>query len=73
MTTTTLKSGIHCAPLPPRRSIWSRFAMIMSLRRQRLSLKKLDARMLDDIGVSRKDAAIEAKKSVWDVPGHWSQ
>ena len=47
--------------------------MIMSLRRQRLSLKKLDARMLDDIGVSRKDAAIEAKKSVWDVPGHWSQ
>lgn len=42
-----------------------------SLRRQRVALKGLDARLLNDIGVTRQEADAEAGRSAWDVPGNW--
>ncbi len=43
----------------------------MALYRQRRALRTLDAHLLADIGVSASAAEIEAKRPVWDVPGHW--
>jgi len=37
----------------------------MERRRQRDALNELDARLLDDIGVSRQEAQAEAEKPFW--------
>ncbi|UYV36946.1 DUF1127 domain-containing protein [Rhodobacteraceae bacterium D3-12] len=42
-----------------------------SLRKQRANLSKLDARALDDIGLTRSDANTEARRPFWDVPESW--
>lgn len=42
-----------------------------SLRRQRHALSNLDDTLLEDIGVSRRDAETEANRPVWDVPTVW--
>lgn len=39
--------------------------------RSRRALAHLDARALEDIGVSRDRAAAEAAKPIWDVPANW--
>jgi hypothetical protein len=39
--------------------------------RQRLHLRELDDRMLDDIGVTRSQAEAEADRPFWDVPSYW--
>ena len=44
---------------------------LMALRQQRLALRKLDAHQLNDLGISPRDAAIEAAKPIWNVPSHW--
>jgi uncharacterized protein YjiS (DUF1127 family) len=36
--------------------------------RQRHALARLDAHLLDDIGVGRADAAREAARPGWDIP-----
>ena len=43
------------------------------LRRSRRNLLALDARLLDDVGISRADALAEAGRPIWDVPRHWLQ
>ncbi|WP_425052052.1 DUF1127 domain-containing protein [Psychromarinibacter sp. S121] len=45
---------------------------LAALRRQRLELGRMDAHMLEDIGVSREQAASEASRPVWDAPGYWT-
>lgn len=44
---------------------------LLLLRRQRLRLGKLDARLLEDIGLTRSEAEEEARRALWDVPRHW--
>jgi uncharacterized protein YjiS (DUF1127 family) len=39
--------------------------------RQRRALEQLDDTLLHDIGRSRDEAQAEAKRPIWDVPGHW--
>ncbi|MAQ84281.1 DUF1127 domain-containing protein [Psychromarinibacter halotolerans] len=55
-----------------RRSVLQAIFQLSALRRQRLHLAQMDARMLDDIGVSRDEAMSEASRPVWDAPGHWT-
>lgn len=39
--------------------------------RSRRALETLEPHMLDDIGISAKAAAKEARRGIWDVPAHW--
>jgi len=62
--------------LPARRlrrfgGIWSVLRQMMALYRQRSDLGRLDAHLLEDIGVSETAARTEARRAPWDVPGHW--
>ncbi|MEL6618690.1 MAG: DUF1127 domain-containing protein [Pseudomonadota bacterium] len=51
----------------------ARFSLTQALAvwRSRRALARLDARALNDIGVSADRAAREAAKPVWDVPANW--
>ncbi len=42
-----------------------------ALHRQRAALRRLDARALDDIGLTRAEAEAEANRPLWDAPAHW--
>ena len=44
---------------------------LLGLYRQRRKLADLDPKRLADIGVTPAQAEVEAKRPVWDVPGHW--
>ena len=44
------------------RSLWQRYRAGRERRKQRLALLELEDRMLSDIGVSREQAAREARK-----------
>lgn len=44
---------------------------LLALSRSRQALADLDARALEDIGVTARDARREATRPVWDVPSNW--
>lgn len=46
-------------------------AALVSLRRERQALGNLDAHLLRDIGITQDEARREARRPVWDAPGHW--
>lgn len=46
-------------------------ATALDVWRSRRALALLDARALEDIGVSPDHAAAEAAKPIWDVPATW--
>jgi uncharacterized protein YjiS (DUF1127 family) len=58
-------------PLPSRTwpgwppGVWRRFRHALELRRQRHTLRELDDRQLDDIGITREQALREANKLFW--------
>ncbi len=52
---------------PVRRGILA----YLDLYTQRRALAQLDDTLLDDIGVSRRDAEAEARRPLWDAPSHW--
>lgn len=56
----------------PRRAE-KRAALRMRLeqRRQRRALTRLSDHLLTDIGLTRAEAEREARRMLWDVPGHW--
>lgn len=65
-----------CAIPMPLRSVfhWTgRFSLTrrMAMARTRAHLAQLEDHMLDDIGLTREDAAHEAARRAWDAPGHW--
>ena len=43
----------------------------INLYRQRRALAALDDTRLADLGLSRRDAEVEASRPVWDAPAHW--
>ena len=63
-------SGI-CTPTPARPSLLSFVTGMVKVRAQRRALLKLDAALLNDVGISAREAACEAAKPVWDIPSHW--
>jgi uncharacterized protein YjiS (DUF1127 family) len=74
--TYTVETGSNsCCPVSHqvgrRFSLLSFVADRASLLRQRRALKALDARALDDVGLSRHEAQKEAKRPVWDAPESW--
>lgn len=46
-------------------------AAALTTHRSRVDLRNLDDHMLKDIGVTRQQAATEADRPIWSVPGHW--
>jgi uncharacterized protein YjiS (DUF1127 family) len=54
-----------------RRNPISAALRMLTLRRERRRLAALDARLLDDIGIDRSTADLEAARPVWDVPQVW--
>ncbi|WP_299679353.1 DUF1127 domain-containing protein [uncultured Roseobacter sp.] len=57
------------ASMPSRRRVGLR--TYLALWRSRRALAKLDARGLEDIGVTSERAQIEARRGFWDVPDTW--
>ncbi|WP_296425423.1 DUF1127 domain-containing protein [Yoonia sp.] len=51
-----------------RRGFWNALAGAMAVARQRRALDNLDDYRLNDIGVSRCAARIEAHRPIWHVP-----
>lgn len=47
------------------------FSAMAALRRQRIALVRLDDAALSDMGLTRTQAATEAKRAAWDVPVNW--
>jgi len=43
----------------------------LAVWRSRRALARLDARALEDIGITARRAADEAAKPIWDVPATW--
>ena len=70
MTTLTQSSGASCTKRARIRRPFGIFAMI-NLWKQRRALRSLDARALDDIGITADTAKAEAARPIWDVPTHW--
>lgn len=44
---------------------------MLALSRQRRALARLYAHLLDDIGVSSRDAETEVRRQPWAAPSHW--
>ena len=53
------------------RSLLSRLADALAHQRQRNRLAQLEEHMLNDIGVSRREALREANRPIWDAPDNW--
>ena len=51
-------------PIPALRAL-------LTQHRQRRALLALDARLLDDIGLTRAQALTETARAPWDAPPHW--
>ena len=47
------------------------FSGLFRLAKQRRELSKLDAHILQDVGLTEKQAMAEASRHFWDVPAHW--
>lgn len=43
----------------------------IAIWRSRRALARLDARGLDDVGISSEAAQLEARRGIWDVPDTW--
>ena len=46
-------------------------ADLAELYRQRRALAALDARSLEDMGLTRDEARAESRRPIWDVPAAW--
>ena len=72
-------ASLHTAQLATRRvqssnfggALLTRLLTAQSLRKQRLALARLEDGQLADIGLTRKQAMVEANRSAWDVPTTW--
>ncbi|KIC18789.1 DUF1127 domain-containing protein [Leisingera sp. ANG-Vp] len=72
MTYLTSSRSAHCAAAKPRLALTARIGLHLAAWRQRRQLAKLDARALEDIGVTRSEAETESRRSFWSAPDHWS-
>ncbi|MEX0304108.1 MAG: DUF1127 domain-containing protein [Leisingera sp.] len=72
MTYLTSSRSARCTPAKPQLTLGARLGLHLDAWRQRRQLAKLDARALEDIGVTRAEAEAEARRGVWSAPDHWS-
>lgn len=66
-----LPRAVALGPLRSVRSVGAVVTRLLSAQRQRQKLRDLPDHLLDDIGLTRREALEEAAKPVWDVPGFW--
>lgn len=71
MTLATSSCSAPCAPGKPQLSLTARLSLHLAAWRQRRQLARLDARALEDIGVTRAQADAEARGGFWKAPDHW--
>lgn len=49
----------------------SKVAAILALFSERRRLANMPDYMLDDLGITRREAEAEARRPIWDSPSHW--
>lgn len=69
------QSLAHICVRPHRanRSLASRIAHALDVARSRRALARLDAALLDDIGLTERQARNEANRPAWDAPHSWTR
>ena len=53
------------------KALGTRILRLISLARQRHALSRLGDHTLEDIGLTRTEARIEASRPIWDAPDNW--
>jgi uncharacterized protein YjiS (DUF1127 family) len=48
-----------------------RLLSLAAVLRNRRRLAELPGHLLEDLGLTREEAAAEARRPLWDVPPHW--
>jgi|TARA_B110000902_G_C13794246_1_gene393330 uncharacterized protein YjiS (DUF1127 family) len=69
--TMTALTSISMSRTSPRVSLLARLVQLHGLALQRRALRKLSAEQLADVGITKKDAAIEGQRAFWDAPETW--
>lgn len=67
----TLFTDTRISRRPALTDLWSQVKRMIAVRQQRRALRKLDARALEDIGITRAEAEAEAARPLWDAPDTW--
>ena len=52
-------------------NVVKKIVTFFSIHRERAALRKLDASLLEDIGITRAEAEMEANRPAWDAPERW--
>ncbi len=71
MSYTSANTTCSVAPRSPNQTLASRFMAALDVWRSRHHLSTLEPHILDDLGISAKQAQKEANRPIWDVPAHW--
>ncbi|MFW8636941.1 DUF1127 domain-containing protein [Cribrihabitans pelagius] len=72
MTTAPQTRPLPCPPVAALRpALFQRLKLHFAAWRQRRQLDRLDARALEDIGITRSEAEAEARRPFWSAPDHW--
>ena len=71
MMTLTRKFSTY-AQVSGGKTLVSRLFLILSIWHERKALDKLDAHLLNDIGISKVQARSEVVRKVWDAPERWT-
>jgi len=53
------------------KGVFMRLSLAHTVWRQRRALERLDDAALKDLGLTRRQAAAESRRSFWDAPAHW--
>ena len=69
MTFSTARSGM--TPFKSASSTLRLLSLAASAYRQRRALARLEDAALIDLGLTRREAQIEANRPLWDVPATW--
>ena len=67
----TASATLHRLSAPRRAGLFTRLMAAQRQRRELSALAMLEDRLLDDIGLTRADALVEAQRPFWDAPAHW--
>ncbi|MFW8593539.1 DUF1127 domain-containing protein [Cribrihabitans neustonicus] len=72
MTTAPHTRPLPCPPVAAiRPGLLDRLKLHLAVWRSRRQLARLDARALEDIGLTRSEAEEESRRAFWSAPDHW--
>ncbi|MEL7106613.1 MAG: DUF1127 domain-containing protein [Pseudomonadota bacterium] len=67
-TTTLLRPTLN---LRRQTGLLEKIAAFLALFSERRRLAAMPDHMLADLGITRREAEAEARRSIWDSPSHW--